>query len=198
MRILLVAVLCAGCVTKQMQQTAMAVALDRTTAAQQNVTALAKAVADIATEVSDAVTDDRVPEIGDHLQEAAIGLEQAHSNLNEVGETLIVVQEDIGLSTKPVPQTQTDRERFRAQYRAVAKLWAMAMDWGRRTLPGLGAVMPSPQKPTSGWSATEIAGLITAITVGAGALGLGAKKGVGVAREYKRRGEAEKKRSKRT
>jgi Sec-independent protein translocase protein TatA len=65
------------------------------------------------------------------------------------------------------------------QYRAASRLWKMAVSWAKSSLPApVQGMIKSPASTGGGWSATGIAGVITAITAALAGAGEATRRGV--------------------
>ncbi|MHC5054598.1 MAG: hypothetical protein ACYTKD_07765 [Planctomycetota bacterium] len=168
-----------GCVLAQFRQQAVEYSLGATTRARDEIVSAAKATCEIAEELEAAAVEERRPEIAGPVQELATALSAAHGHAEEAGETLAVVQEDLGRPQTPAPTSPEAADAMRAQYRSASRMWKMAVSWVKSRLPLAmrGASSPA-QASGGGWTPAGIAGLVTAITAALAGIGEGARRGV--------------------
>jgi hypothetical protein len=171
---------CPGCVMTRYRQQGLEIGLSGAEDARGQIVTAAKAMQRVAEEVGKAAAEERAPNIGAPAGEAARALQAAHDHVEEIGETLAVMQQDVGRSPVPPPATPAEREAWRARYRAASRLLNMAMSWVRGAISAaVGRRVGGPAGPAhSDWSPASIVGLITAITAAAGAAGETARRGV--------------------
>jgi hypothetical protein len=168
-----------GCALSQFRQQAVEYSLNETSKARDEIVNAAKATSEIAEELEAAAVEERPVEIAEPVQELATALSAAHGHAEEVGRTLVVVQEDVGRPPTPTPATPEAADAMRAQYRSASRMWKMAVSWVKSNLP-LPVRQPSSTQQVSGggWSPTGIAGLVGAIVTAVAGLGEGARHGI--------------------
>jgi hypothetical protein len=171
---------CSGCVMTRYRQQGLEIGLSGAEDAREQIVTAAKAMQRVAEEVGKAAAEERAPSIGAPAGEAARALQAAHDHVEEIGETLAVMQQDVGRSPVPPPATPAEREAWRARYRAASRLLNMAMSWARGAISAaVGRRVGAPAGPApEGWSPASVAGLIGAITAAVGAAGETARRGV--------------------
>ena len=168
-----------GCMVTEYRQQAVEYSLTQTARARDEIAAAAVAGRDLADELAAATAEDRPPDVAKPLQAMATSLSVAHASTEEVGKTLAVVQDDIGRSQTPAPVDPQAAEALRTQYRAASRLWKMAVSWAKSSLPApVQAAIKTRESSGGGWSATGIAGVITAITAALAGAGEATRRGV--------------------
>ena len=180
-----IAVVCAlftlpGCMVTEYRQQAVEYSLEQTARARDEIAAAADAGRQLAEELVAAASEERAVEAARPLEALAASLSAAHENAEEAGKTLAVVQEDLGRPQAPAPVDPQAAERLRMQYRAASRLWKMAVSWAKSSLPApVKAAIKTPSTSAGGgWSATGIAGVITAITAALAGAGEATRRGV--------------------
>jgi len=175
MKKLLMLVLLSGCILAPYRQEGLAIARKKTQDACNNLRDAVVILNTLGTEITKADLENREPNILPLIRGIATPLLAANDNLQEVGKTIVVLQEDIG-------ETETDISTWsnaqialwRIKYQAIAKLYKSAMSIISSKLPfasgALSAKRPAP------WSATDISALVMSVLTAMGGGGLGAAK----------------------
>jgi len=183
-----------GCMVTECRQQAVEYSLTQTARARDEIALAAEAGRNLAEELAAATAEDRPADVAKPLQAMATSLSVAHASTEEAGKTLAVVQDDIGRSQTPAPVDPQAAEALRTQYRAASRLWKMAVSWAKSSLPApvqAAIKTPSPS-PGGGWSATGIAGVITAITAALAGAGEATRRGVKSMRRRRAEREVER------
>jgi hypothetical protein len=169
----------AGCMVTEYRQQAVEYSLARTARARDGIAAAADAGRQVAEEIAAAAAQERPVDVARPLEALAASLSVAHASAEEAGKTLAVVQEDLGRPQTPAPIDPQAAEALRMQYRAASRLWKMAVSWAKSSLPApVQGMIKSPASTGGGWSATGIAGVITAITAALAGAGEATRRGV--------------------
>jgi hypothetical protein len=183
----------AGCMVTEYRQQAVEYSLARTARARDEIAAAAEAGCQVAEEIAAAAAEERPVDVARPLEALAASLSAAHENADEAGKTLAVVQEDLGRPQTPAPVDPQAAEALRMQYRAASRLWKMAVSWAKASLPApvQGMIKSPASAGGGGWSATGIAGVITAITAALAGAGEATRRGVKTLRRKQEERDAE-------
>jgi len=175
MRWLVLLALCTGCMLPSMNQQGLQLVVNDLQVAKKANIQLAKSLKDVVTELNAAAEQERPPMVATFLKDAAESVATAAESVDEAGKTAVTMQSAIGTPSLEtvLPSTAEQKAMWRTRYIALAKVFAKIKTWAQSKLPIPGSATTAAPAP---WSGTDIAALITALTAGVGALGLGGKK----------------------
>lgn len=171
--LVLLCVLPLGCALLECRKQAIEWSLAQSKDGRTNIEAAGESLRGIIKEIEDARVQERVPVLAMLVNEAGHSLQNAATNMDEVGLTLTVLNEDLGPSATGGPSSRAAAALLRVKHQALAKKWKMIQGVVRGFLKLPKANSAPPPEP---WSGTDIASLVTALSLAAGTLGIGGKK----------------------